>query len=172
VGRGRGASPADETVERADGVLFGQLYRSLRRFAAAVRPEGVDPDDLVQEALARTLAIRPLSECDDPGAYLRRAIVRVASNHRRSFGRRDRAYTRSYTTGVDTDAYPSDLADLRRLPPLDRAVLYLSIIERWSAREIAVALHSTEQAVRARSSRALRKLRTELTDEHLEITDA
>jgi DNA-directed RNA polymerase specialized sigma24 family protein len=153
-------------------VLFVQLYPSLRRFAAVVRPQGVDPDDLVQEALARTLAVRSLSECDDPGAYLRRTIVRVASNHRRSFGRRDRAFTRSYTSGVDADAYPSDLADLRRLPPLDRAVLYLSIVERWSAREVAVVLGSTEQAVRARSSRALRKLRSELTDEHLEISDA
>ena len=73
---------------------------------------------------------------------------------------------------MGADAYPSDLDDLRRLPPFDRAVLYLSIVERWSAREIADELRSTEQAVRARSSRALRKLRAELTDEHLEITDA
>jgi RNA polymerase sigma factor (sigma-70 family) len=172
VGDRRDGLPEDEAAERADGVLFVQLYPSLRRFAAAVRPDGVDPDDLVQEALARTLAIRPISECDDPGAYLRRTIVRIASNHRRSFGRRDRALTRSYTSGIDTDAYPSDLADLRRLPPYDRAVLYLSIVERWSAREIAIVLHSSEQAVRARSSRSLRKLRSELTEEHLEITDA
>ncbi len=96
----------------------------------------------------------------------------MASNQRRSFGGRDRAFTRSYAAGVDADTYPSDLADLRRLPPFDRAVLYLSIVERRSARETAVALGSTEQAVRARSSRALRRLRAELTLEHLEISDA
>lgn len=178
MGRDRDAGSSDSgdevaaRADRADGLLFAQLYPSLRRFASAVRPVGVDPDDLVQEALARTLAVRPLSECDDPGAYLRRAIVRVAANHRRSFLRRDRAFTRAYVPEPDGDAYPSDLADLRRLPPVDRAVLYLSIVERWPAREIADAIGSTEQAVRARSSRALRRLRNELTDEEVEISDA
>jgi len=50
-------------------------------------------------------------------------------------------------------------------------VLYLSIVERWSAREIAQLVGSTEAAVRARSSRALRRLRGELNEEQLEISD-
>lgn len=35
--------------------LIAELYPSLRRFASAVRPPGEDGNDLVQEALLRTL---------------------------------------------------------------------------------------------------------------------
>jgi DNA-directed RNA polymerase specialized sigma24 family protein len=36
-----------------DDELFRALYPGLRRFAAAVGPLEVDPDDLVQDALVR-----------------------------------------------------------------------------------------------------------------------
>jgi DNA-directed RNA polymerase specialized sigma24 family protein len=68
--------------------------------------------------------------------------------------------------------YPSDLDDLRRLPPVERAVLYLSVVEGRSFAEIADVIGSSEQAARARSSRALKRLRVELTTEHREIADA
>src|SRR4029079_4832066 len=57
--------------ESSDAGLFVSVHPALRRFAGAVRPVGVDADDLVQEALARTLAIRSLSALDEPLAYLR-----------------------------------------------------------------------------------------------------
>jgi RNA polymerase sigma factor (sigma-70 family) len=155
---------------RSDAELFSELYPSLRRFAGAVRPPEIDADDLVQDALARTLAVHSLAACDDAGAYLRAAIVRLASNHRRSLGRRGAAYRRLRPVAPSADAYPSDLDDLMRLSPTDRAVLYLRVVDDWSYAEIADALDSTEVAVRARASRARRQLRVALTEE--EAADA
>jgi RNA polymerase sigma factor (sigma-70 family) len=157
-------------VARRDDELFTELYPSLRRFAAAVRSPEEDPDDLVQEALTRALAIGPLSSRENAGAYLRTAIVRLASNQRRWLGRRRRAFTRAMgATDANEATYPSDLDDLRRLPPRDRAVLYLSIVEGHSYKEIAAVLRCSEQAARARASRAIRRLRVDLREE---IADA
>jgi DNA-directed RNA polymerase specialized sigma24 family protein len=167
-----GRQAADGAAAPDDGALFAELYPGLRRFAAVVRPAEVDADDLVQDALTRTLAVRSLAACDDPGAYLRTAILRLAANHRRSLGRRRRALTRLNPPEGASPTYPSDLDDLRRLAPVERAVLYLSVVEGRSFGEIGALIGSSEQAARARSSRALKRLRIELTTEHREIADA
>lgn len=49
----------------------------------------VEPDDLVQEALVRTLRKGPISDLDNPLAYLRTTIANLASNQRRSLGREE-----------------------------------------------------------------------------------
>lgn len=54
-----------------DQAVFAELYPSLLRVAAVVRPPEVDAHDLVQEALVQTLLQGPLSSFDDPEAYLR-----------------------------------------------------------------------------------------------------
>jgi RNA polymerase sigma factor (sigma-70 family) len=151
--------------EDRDERLFAQLYEPLRRFAAVVKPPEVDADDLVQEALLRTLAIRRLCEYEDPAAYLRRTIVNLVSNQRRWLGRRRRALARLTPLSDEDAAYPSDLQELLRLRPLDRAALYLAVVEGRSYSEVADVLGSSEVAVRARVSRALRRLRVELEEE-------
>jgi DNA-directed RNA polymerase specialized sigma24 family protein len=145
-----------------DDELFARLYPSLRRFAATIRPAEVDADDLVQDALARVLAAGTLGDLDDPGAYLRTVMLRLASNHRRSLGRRRRALTRLSVVEDARPSYPSDLDELRRLAPADRAVLYLVVVERATYREAARVLGCSEEAARTRSSRALKKLRTQV----------
>jgi DNA-directed RNA polymerase specialized sigma24 family protein len=61
------------------------------------------------------------------------------------------------------DAYPSDLDELRRLDARDRALLFLSAVERRPFAQIAALLGMAESAARQRSSRALVRLRNELT---------
>jgi DNA-directed RNA polymerase specialized sigma24 family protein len=61
-----------------------------------------------------------------------------------------------------TPEFPSDLADLMRLGPLDRAVLFLFVVEGRPHRQTAELLDMSETAVRARVSRALKRLRVEL----------
>ena len=68
--------------DASEAELFRQLYPGLRSFAGVVRPVGMDADDLVQEAVARTLAVRRLDSLDTPVAYLRTAMVRIAANAR------------------------------------------------------------------------------------------
>jgi RNA polymerase sigma factor (sigma-70 family) len=159
----------DEPGFGRDEELFAELYPSLRRLAAVVGAPEEDPDDLVQEALTRALAIGSLSARENPGAYLRTAIVRLASNQRRWLGRRRRAFSRIDSGDENATSYPSDLDDLRRLGPRDRAVLYLSVVEGRSYREIAAVLRCSEATARARASRALRRLRADL---RTEIADA
>jgi RNA polymerase sigma-70 factor (ECF subfamily) len=143
-----------------------RLYVPLRRFAAAVGPSEIDPDDLVQEALVGALTRRGLDEYDDLGAYLRRSIVSISANHRRSFDRRRRAITR-LGGGLDDGpppAYPSDVADLAVLSPRARAVLWLVDVEGRSYREVAELLGGTEEAHRARASRARAQLRVHVEE--------
>ena len=151
---------------REDAELFTELYPGLRRFAAATGPREVDPDDLVQEAVARTLRTHQLSELDDAGAYLRRTIVNLASNHRRGFARWRAAINRVGRTDEGrSEEYDSDLADLLRVPPDGRAVLYLVEVEGRPYAETAQLLGITEEAARTRAARARRRLRLDLEGE-------
>jgi RNA polymerase sigma factor (sigma-70 family) len=142
---------------------FADLYVQLRRFASVVRSFEMDPDDLIQEALVRTLARHALDELDDPAAFLRTVIVRLASNDRRSAGRRRLALSRMRSTADDVpDVYPSDIDDLWRLEAADRAAVYLAVVEQRSHREIAEVLGCSEEASRKRVSRALARLKSDV----------
>jgi len=148
-----------------DEALFGQLYPALRRFAAVVKPAEVDTDDLVQEALVRALTVGPLSQYEDPGAYLRRTIVNLASNARRRSGRARRAFRKLLVSEQAGTSFPSDLEDLRRLRPADRAAVYLAAVEGQPHAVIAETLGCSEAAARNRVSRGLRRLRADLGQE-------
>jgi RNA polymerase sigma-70 factor, ECF subfamily len=150
---------------RRDEELFGELYPSLRRFAAVVKPAEVDADDLVQEALARTLATGTLGQLPDPGAYLKRTIVNLASNARRGYGRARKAIRKLIEVDHIPTAFPSDLADLERLRPTERAAVYLAAVEAQPYAAIARTLGCSEGAARSRVSRGLRKLRAHLDEE-------
>lgn len=154
--------PCELAHDRFERQTFARLYPQLRRFAAAAAAVDIDPDDLVQTALAQALSGGPLSRFDSPEAYLRRAIVNLASNERRRLGRRRR--TIRYTTGWSehtADTYPSDLTELSSLSPSTRALLYLREVEGRGYDEIATMLGVTAASARATASRALRRLRAE-----------
>ena len=149
-----------------DGEIFRQVYTSLRRFAAVVGPPEVEPDDLVQESLARTLRQTSLHDLDDPAVYLRRVIFRLASNERRLTRRRREILDRFRTTSESSkDAESWLLSDLWRLPPDQRAVLYLHLVEDVPHGEIGEALGITAEASRARLARGLKQLRISLVDQ-------
>lgn len=153
----------DEETEQ----LIRVLYPSLRRFAAVAGASESDPDDLVQEALLRSIRTRSLAEIEFPEAYLRRAILNVASNERRSTRRRT-ARLRQVSSGVDglsNDNYPSDLADLFQLSSVARAVLFMAEVEKATHREIAGTLGISESNSRMVAARARAALRSNLKEE-------
>ncbi|MGH8935473.1 MAG: RNA polymerase sigma factor [Acidimicrobiia bacterium] len=154
-------------LDRDQVAVIAGLYGPLRRFAGAVGPVEVDPDDLVQEALVRALQVRPLSEFHDVGAYLRRTIVNLATSDRRRFRRRRRALARLIGSApAEADpVYPSDVAELLRLRPRERAVLFLHDVEGYAFREVAEMLGMRDGAVRMMASRGRRRLRELLTEE-------
>jgi RNA polymerase sigma-70 factor (ECF subfamily) len=152
---------------RDDRSVLEYLYPRLRRFAAVVGARDAEPDDLVQEAMVRTLRRGPIGDLDDPAAYLRRTILNLVLNERRSAARHRRAVDR-LGANAPSDAvpsYPSDVDDLFRLPPDVRAVLYLAEIEGHSYARIGDLLACTEEAARARAVRGRRRLRDALTRE-------
>jgi RNA polymerase sigma-70 factor (ECF subfamily) len=154
------------TGER-DEELFRRLYPELRRFARVVRPIGMDADDLVQEAVARTLARRSLTSLEEPAAYLRSAMVRVAMNASRSWNRARARHARVADRESVSDVYASDVDELMHVPVRARAVLFLTVVEGQSYREAATALGCSEAAARKLASRATKDLRTELSREAL-----
>lgn len=145
-----------------DARTFERLYPSLRQFAAVVSGLGVDPDDLVQEAVARTLRLGPLSALDDPASYLRRAILNLVRNEHRATDRRTRLAHRQRADEGVSDVYPSDFVDLSELTVDQRAVLYLRYVDQLSISATAQLLGLTEEAVRARTARAMKTLRVDL----------
>jgi RNA polymerase sigma factor (sigma-70 family) len=150
----------------SDAALIRELYAGLRKFAAVVGFRAVEPDDLVQEALERVLRIGPLRDLDDPMSYLRRTMLNIVSNERRSTGRQRRALTRLMRASEPEPlSYPSDLAELQAVPAETRALLYLAVVERWTYAEIGGLLGCTEEAARTRAARARRQLRMRLENE-------
>jgi RNA polymerase sigma-70 factor (ECF subfamily) len=146
-----------------DAGLFAAIYPSLRAFAAVTGAVDVEPDDLVQEAVARTLRNHRLVDLDDAGAYLRRAIVNLAANRRRSMARFRLAFAR--LDRVDEAAaaeYPSDMTELLRLDPESRGLLFMIEVEGHSYADAAEVLGITEEAARARAARARKRLRAEV----------
>ncbi len=151
--------------------VFVELYPTLRRFAAVVADLDVDPDDLLHDAVVATLRQKQLNEIRQPAAYMKRAILNAATNHRRRQGRFRRYAPRLGRASSTTDNYPSDLAALELLAPLDRAVVYLAEVERIPHAVIAEELDLTPNAVRKRASRSRKQLRRALRPELSAVTD-
>jgi DNA-directed RNA polymerase specialized sigma24 family protein len=112
------------------------------------------------------MRIRPLAEYENLGAYLRRVILTLAINQRRraNVGRRVLEQWRAGRTDHVETTYPSDLADLLRLSPDARAVLWLVDVEGLPFREVAAIVDCSEATARARAVRARRVLRLALED--------
>jgi len=144
--------------------VFAEIYPALRRFAGAVSEPTVDPDDLVQEAIVRTLRGAQLSELDDPASYLRRAVLNLARNQHRDTTRQAEILQTIQPATASVDSYPSEFTDLSLLTADQRAVLYLRFVEQLTTSEIADLLEVSEDTVRARSSRAIKALRLEHQD--------
>src|SRR4051812_6161727 len=148
-------SPREQLAER---------YERLRRFAAVVGPQDVEPDDLVQEAFVRVLR-RGIDEVNDLDAYLRRTIVNLASNERRSWLRRQKAL-RCHGVAPDTESVSFvDVGDLFALPADVRAVLWLAEVEGWDYRQIGDLIGCSEGAARMRATRARVALRAQISEE-------
>ena len=155
--------PKRSSIDEQEKELITSLYPTLRKIAAVAGSVDVEPDDLVQEALVRVLRKGPLSELDNPLAYLRRTIVHLASNHRRSLGRRRKALTRLSSTEEGwLPSYPADIEAILDLPPRQRAILYLVEVEGVPYAEVAEQLGMTAVAARAMAVRARKQARTVL----------
>jgi RNA polymerase sigma-70 factor (ECF subfamily) len=154
--------PKRSSLQDEERELITALYPALRKIASVAGSVDVEPDDLVQEALVRTLRKGPLSDLDNPLAYLRRTVVNLASNQRRSLGRRRRAVARLNVDESWLPSYPADIEAILDLPPKHRAILYLVEVEGVPYEEAAEQLGMTTVAARAMAHRARERARLAL----------
>jgi len=175
----------DELVEearRGDADAYGELVRRYQAVAARVAylaaGAEADVEDIVQESFVR--AYRALARFR-PGAPFRPWILRIvaneARNRRRAAGRRARLVLRvADDRDPSGDAAPSPedavvredervalMEAMGRLREDDRMVLGYRFLVGLSERETAEALGARPGTVKSRTSRALARLREELS---------
>jgi RNA polymerase sigma factor (sigma-70 family) len=150
------------SIDERERELITSLYPFLRRIAAVAGSFDIEPDDLVQEALMHTLRKGPLSDLNNPLAFLRKTIVNLASNQRRSLGRKRKAVSRLSTEESWLPSYPADIEAILDLPPRQRAILYLVEVEDLPYAEAAEQLGVTTGAARMLANRARKSARAAL----------
>jgi RNA polymerase sigma-70 factor (sigma-E family) len=128
-------------------------------------------EDLVQTTLGKLYVAWPRVErADAPEAYARGTLTKTFLSYKRV---RRNAETPTMDVGdlarvdprADAGARLELFAALRTLEPVDRAIVVLRYWEDRSVTETARDVKLSEGAVRTRASRALARLRTELSDD-------
>lgn len=145
------------------------LYPLLRRTARSLTSPPEEVEDLVQEALVRTLIRHPdLASLERPLGYTRTVMMRVVFARRRFTSREVPLETqdRLETLPHDLDAGPIVESALRELAPKQRACMALHFLYGMTDAEIAPALGCTRSTVRSQLARGLATLR-----DHMRETD-
>jgi len=154
-----------------------QRGQALLRFAHVLCGDAYLAEDLVQEVLARVhRRWNRIGGMRSPEAYLRTAIVReyLSLRRRRASTERVMAQVPETLAGSDTEG-DVVLRDqlwhlLSGLPRKQRAVLVLRFYCDLSDEEIAEVLGRTRSTVRSQASRALARLRSELSVQRTSTT--
>ncbi len=177
-GDGGTGARVEPLVEEASSLehVFRRERTHLLRLAAVVTGDAEAAADLVGDAFADLVAARDVR---DPGAWLRVAVTRRST----SWVRR-RIVARRYLEGVASTGDPSASGDgglappvldqvvadrvavrdaLSRLDPAQRAAVYLRYYLDRPEAEIAEALGCRPGTVKSRLSRAMIRLREELS---------
>jgi RNA polymerase sigma-70 factor (sigma-E family) len=159
---GRSASLA--ATSTADAASLDELYRrcrpSLLRLAHLLTGSPTAAEDVVHDAFIGFVRAKSVN---DPAAYLRRSVVNLSTNvHRRT--RRERVHLASVTEQVVEPAEVDETWQLvRALPPRQRAVLVLRFYLDLSEAETAQVLGCRPGTVKSTSSRALAKLKENMS---------
>jgi RNA polymerase sigma-70 factor, ECF subfamily len=149
-------------------VFYRDTSRRLTRYAYGLTGDPVEAQDLVQEAYARAWQRRRrLAGYEDPEAWLRLVVNRLATDRWRRLGvRRDRA---AATPPPDPVAPPSEnvvllVRAMRTLPLAHRRALALHYLLDRSVAEIAVETGVATGTVKSWLSRGRAALAAQLGD--------
>lgn len=149
--------------------MLGAELPRLQRVARLLVGAGEVADDLVAEAIARTLPKWRIGTVADPAAYVRRVLVNLVNRR----WRRRRLSLRSDHFALDwlpqAADHSSDSAErdrtlraLQRLPARRRTVVVLRYYDDMPEAAIASVLGISLGTVKSTLSRALEQLRAEL----------
>jgi RNA polymerase sigma-70 factor (sigma-E family) len=171
--RGSELSDGVDDGSAADDVRFVAVLEDalprVQRVALLLVGDRSAADDLVAEAVARTLPKWRAGGVADPAAYLRRVVVNLASRRwrRRSLAvRHDRAALNWLQPTTDDDAVVVErdavVRAVARLAPRRRAVVVLRFYGDLSEAQIAEVLGVRVGTVKSQLSRGLEQLREDL----------
>jgi RNA polymerase sigma-70 factor (sigma-E family) len=157
VGIVDGPEPEVASHSRTDFEAFcHESYAPMVRLAFLLTSSIETAEDLVQDVLARTH--RRWSSVDDPGAYVRRAVVNACNSHHRR-RRRERAHPARQPEPAWLE--PDELFDvLADLPSRMRAALVLRYYQDLPENDIAELLGCAPGTARSLVHRGLARLRT------------
>jgi RNA polymerase sigma-70 factor (sigma-E family) len=171
--RGSELSDGVDDASAADDVRFVAVLKDalprVQRVALLLVGDRSAADDLVAEAVARTLPKWRAGGVADPAAYLRRVVANLASRRwrRRSLAvRHDRAALNWLQPTTDDDAAVVErdavVRAVARLAPRRRAVVVLRFYDDLSEAQIAEVLGVRVGTVKSQLSRGLEQLREDL----------
>ena len=152
-------------------------WPALVRYATVLCGDTVEAEELVQTALVRVALRWPfVRDKDEPGGYVKRAIVHANINHWRRVRSRERLTSEIPEVGVaDRASAVADQDAVRRalagLPPRQRAVLVLRYLDDMSEQETANVLGCSVGTVKSTTHKALTKLRQTFAADSLGIDE-
>lgn len=157
---------AEETVGSDFAAVFAAHRRSVYRLAYLLCGDHSAAEDAAADAFASVYPHWLKGEVQDPGAYLRRAVVnQVQGGFRRRFAER-RRLMRVAIDSQDAGSTEDEIADhdqvtraLRRLPPRQRAAIVLRYFADLSEADVADAMDTSVGTAKSHVSRGLDRLR-------------
>lgn len=159
------AAGAASTVETSAAGSFDEFYRG--QFAGSLRlawlltGSRAIAEDVVQDAM--TAVYRSFDRIEQPGAYLRRAVVNRAKSQLRDDRRHRERLALLEPKERALSSPDSKLLELvRELPYRQRVVILARYWDGWSEADIAEALGCRPGTVKSLASRALDRLRKEV----------
>lgn len=146
---------------------FEEHYAGVVRFCALLSGRRDVAEDLAQEAFVRLAPKMDRLSPEAVSPYVRRIAVNLWKNRLRRLAlerqhRGDEA--EQPVASPSTEERDELMAALRRLPVRQRACLVLRYYEDRTERETAAALGCSVGTVKSQTSKALAKLRKELSD--------
>ena len=172
-GASNGCSRERRKLVEAFDLFVEQQFDSLLRLARVLTGSPTEAEDVVQESLLRAhRKWDQVSTAQHPAAYMRRVLVNVHHSRRRSKRWIEVPLSASAMSSSDftQDDRGKDHAEeqaLRQvialLPMRQRTALVLRYYEEMEVIEIADAMRLRPSTVRSNLSRALERLRKELT---------
>lgn len=163
------------------GRLVGRYQRDAVRIAAMALGSGADADDVAQDAFVKVHHALPTFDLTAPfKPWLYRIVVNTARTRQRSGARRAKLRMKVALSGGPeasaTDEDPADVAVLldrrqqvveaiNQLSPDDRLILTYRWFDQMTEAEMAEALDCPPGTVKSRLSRAMGRLRAEMTRE-------